>query len=259
MHWIIQNNIFSEQQWDVLLDTMKRFNLSYSEHKVVPFIGELLPDPNLGHNNAICIGSYSMRHIAKKKGWYPGVFDIFEQDFEVQRKHWGKHLLNYNCQVVPFKDAVVEDIAFIRPTTDSKAFSGKVFEKKEFDEWHHNVCDLEVENGSSLKPDTLVQVSDPINIFAEYRFWIVKNKIVTCSLYKRGTRVIYSPEVDQRFIDYVNEVISIWAPHETFVIDVADTADGIKIVEPNTLNAAGFYAGNLQKLIFTLDQEYTIL
>ncbi len=258
MHWIIQNNIFSEQQWDVLLNTVERFKLSYSEHKVVPFVGELLPEPPQ-MKNAICIGSYSMRHIAKKNGWYPGVFDIYDQDFEVQRQHWGKHMLNYSSRVCAFKDIDFEDIAFLRPTTDSKVFAGRIFEEKDFKEWQHRVCELgEALNGSSLTPETLIQVSDPINIYAEYRFWVVKGEIITYSLYKRGSQVVYSPDVDQRFIDYVREVIAIWSPHETFVIDVADTADGIKIVEPNTLNAAGFYAGNIQKLIFTLEEKYTL-
>jgi hypothetical protein len=146
----------------------------------------------------------------------------------------------------------------MRPTTDSKIFAGRIFEDEEFYNWQEKICVMKHDYGSTLTPDSLVQVCDPIEIYAEYRFWIVKNKIITYSLYKRGFKVMYAPEVDQRFIDYVNEVISIWSPHETFVIDVADTEDGIKIVEPNTLNASGFYAGNIQKLIFTLDENYTI-
>ena len=259
MHWIIQNNIFSEQQWDVLLDTVQRFKLSYSEHKVVPFVGEIIPDSIPEGANAICIGSYSMRHVAKKKNWFPGVFDIYEQDFEVQKKHWGSHLLNYGAVVSKFKDVKFNgQFQFMRPTTDSKTFAGRVFEDKEFYDWQEKICVMEHDYGSTLTPDTLVQVCEPLNIRAEYRFWIVKNKIITYSLYKRGSKVMYAPEVDQQFIDYVNQVISIWSPHETFVIDVADTEDGIKIVEPNTLNASGFYAGNIQKLIFTLDENYTI-
>ncbi len=64
MHWILQNNIFSEPGWDVLLETLERFELSHSVHKVVPFVGELLPEPALEHHNVICFGSYSMRHVA---------------------------------------------------------------------------------------------------------------------------------------------------------------------------------------------------
>lgn len=258
MHWIIQNNIFSEQQWDVMLDTLKRFDISCSEHKVVPFIGELIPTPNLSHNNVICIGSYSMRHVAKKMGWNPGVFDLYDQDFEVQREHWGKEMLNYGSKVEKFKDIHIEDCKFLRPITDSKVFAGKIFDKEYFEKWQHGVCELNLQDGSSLTPDTLVQVSDVAKIYAEYRFWIVKNEIVTYSLYKQGSRVVYLTEVGDDVIEYVKHIISIWLPNETCVVDVAETSEGLRIVEPNTLNASGFYAGNIQKLIFRLEEVYTI-
>ena len=258
MHWLIQNNIFSEQQWDVMLDTLKRFELSYSEHKVIPFIGELLPEPQLINNNAICIGSYSMRHTAKKLNLYPGVFDIYDQNFEVQKSHWGKEMLNYSSRVERFADVKLDDCKFLRPIVDSKVFAGKIFDKEDFEKWQHGVCELNLKNGSSLTPDTLVQVADVANIYAEYRFWIVKNEIVTCSLYKQGSRVFYSPEVGDNVIAYVKDIISRWLPHETCVVDVAETSEGMRIVEPNTLNAAGFYAGNIQKLIFRLDEVYTV-
>jgi hypothetical protein len=37
------------------------------------------------------------------------------------------------------------------------------------------------------------------------------------------------------------------------VIDVCSTPNGLKIVEINTINAAGFYAGNIQSLVLALE------
>jgi hypothetical protein len=88
MHWILQNNIFSETGWDTLLATLERFGIEHSTHKVVPFVGELEPAPKLGHRNVICFGSYSMRHVARRENWTPGVFDLFEQDFQQQLLRW---------------------------------------------------------------------------------------------------------------------------------------------------------------------------
>jgi hypothetical protein len=59
-----------------MVETLDRFELPYSVHRVVPFVGELLPEPELTTDDVICIGSYSMRHAAKKYGWNPGVFDL---------------------------------------------------------------------------------------------------------------------------------------------------------------------------------------
>ena len=40
-------------------------------------------------------------------------------------------------------------------------------------------------------------------------------------------------------------------------MDVADTADGIRVIELNTLNSSGFYKIDLNKLILTIENmEY---
>ncbi|HEX7642085.1 MAG TPA: ATP-grasp domain-containing protein [Burkholderiaceae bacterium] len=257
MHWILQNNIFSEAGWDTLLATLERFSIAHSTHKVVPFVGELHPAPQLDHRNVICFGSYSMRHVARRERWQPGVFDLFEQDFQQQLLHWGSHMLNAGSVVTPFADAVFGgDEMFIRPVNDSKYFAGKLFGREEFVEWQHKVCRLNLDDGTSLTPQTLIQLAPPVTIHAEYRFWVVKGEIVTKSLYKRGDRVIYSSEVDERFDRYVRERIAEWMPHESFVIDVCDTPDGMRIVEINTLNAAGFYAADVQRLVLALEEAY---
>jgi hypothetical protein len=148
------------------------------------------------------------------------------------------------------------DFLFVRPTNDSKYFAGRVFPRDEFMAWQSRVCELKLDYGNSLTPETLIQLSHPRVIHAEYRFWIVKGQIVTKSLYKRGDRVFYAPEVDERFDRYVIERIREWSPHDTFVIDVCDTPEGIKIVEINTLNSSGFYAADVQRLVLALEEAY---
>lgn len=129
-------------------------------------MGDLIPKPELTHQNVICIGSYSMRHTAKACNWYPGVLDLFEQDFEQQFVRWGEHMLNAGATVCRFKDEV--------------------------------------------------------------------------------------------FINYVQDRINEWMPNETFVIHVCNTEKGIKIVEINTLNASGFYAADVQKLVMPLNDAYSV-
>lgn len=260
MHWVLQENTFSEHGWDTLLATLERHQISHSLHKVVPFVGDLIPapEPSLAiTSQVICMGSYSMRHAARKYGWSPGVFDLEPQDFRRQLLYWGEHMLNAGSWVGPFRDAVFppdEEYAFVRPTTDSKCFAGKVMTREEFEPWQRLVVALELKDGSSLIPETEVQVSKALVIHAEYRYWVVKGQIVTKSLYKRGTRVYYSPEVDERVDAYVRDRVGEWEPHQAFVIDVCDTAEGLKVVEINTLNAAGFYAGDVQKLVLALEE-----
>lgn len=254
MHWILQNNLFKEIEWEALVNALERFTIPYSVHKVVPFVGELLPEPMLDTCKVVCFGSYSMRHVARRKGWTPGVYDLFEQNFVVQHAAWGERMLNADSQVAAFRDVRLSETAFLRPVDDSKYFTGRVFDPAEFAAWQHQVCALERDSGTSLTPETLIQVCRPKQIQAEYRYWIAGGEIVTKSLYKRGTQVIYSSDVDERLDMFVRTAVADWQPHRAFVIDVCDTPEGPRIVEINTINAAGFYAADVQRLVLALEE-----
>jgi len=275
MHWILQENLFKESEWENLVGALERFNLPYSVHKVVPFVGELIPEVhNESGTKVICFGSYSLRHAAKKNGWTPGVYDLFDQNFEVQKKHWAHHLLNYTCEVVPLRTARILNDAFIRPIDDSKYFAGRVFDADEWNNWAQTIVDG-ADYGNGLTPDTKVQICQPTKIIAEYRYWIVDQRVVTRSLYKRGGKVIYSskdwdiPRAVDQFVNWVlcydaatmgvSDIAPIgnaygWRPADAFVLDVCEVAGGgHRIVEINTINSAGFYAGNVTELVLALE------
>jgi hypothetical protein len=264
MHWVLQDTDFSERGWDTLIHTLETFGVPFTKHKVTPFIGTLTPEPDIGHNNVICFGSYSMRHSANLYGWNPGVFDVGPHDFTVQKSHWGDKMLNADSEVMEFKDVHISRPTFIRPVDDTKFFSGAVFEPEYFEDWQRKVVVSSVGmEGISLSPTALVQVSPVKEIWSEYRFWVVQGRIVTASRYKLGTNVIYSNDVDYRFHEFVQglfdgfpERLMGWRPAEAFVIDVCETPKGIKIVEINTINSSGFYAADVQKLVFALENAF---
>lgn len=296
MHWILQNNMFHEEGWQKLLTTLERFSIPHSVHKVVPFVGELMPEPPPIDGPVVCMGSYSMRHTAKKNGWTPGVFDLEPYDFTIQRGNWGNHMLNADSEVYAFHEAKWPtltfcsahrttnpecgicvgsehdlDEAFIRPIEDSKSFSGKLFTKTEFLEWQHKVCDLEEDYGGGLHKNSLIQIAYPKTIYSEYRFWIVKGQIVCASLYKRGDKVFYTDDVPDRIFQYVRDRIAEWQPLPAFVIDVAEVPNldairwshgdqegehWLRIVEINTLNSSGFYACDVQKLVMAMEDAF---
>ncbi len=259
MHWILQNNLFNEKGYQTLFDTLERFSLPYTIHKVVPFVGELLPEPTLETSNVICMGSYSLRHSAKRYGWVPGVFDLEPFDFTIQKEKWGDHMLNFDAVVCRFDEVVfTDDQMFIRPIHDSKAFSGVIYDADEFYAWQQEVYTLNLDPNfiGTLPNSTPVQVCSLKDIYSEHRFWVVKGKVVTSSTYKTGRRVHYQPIVDWRFQEYAEARIAEWQPHDAFVIDVADTAEGLKVVEINTLNSCGFYAADIQRLVMSLEEGF---
>lgn len=254
MHWILQENTFKEAAYDVLLETLDRYQLPYTVHKVIPFVGDVEPVPVVS-GPAIAFGSYSMRHASAKYGWSPGVIDLEPYDFRVQRANWGKHMLNHDSTVVKFTDVKLAEPSFVRPISDSKAFTGRTFSPEEMAEWIHKVVDLGHDYGDDVK-NQLVQVSTVKRILSETRYWVVDGRIVTSSTYKEGTRVVYKPSLDSTLEIFARARVREWEPVRAFVLDVADTPDGAKVVEINTLNSSGFYAANLGLLVEALETAF---
>lgn len=258
MHWIIHRGFFSEPGGSWLLDTLQRFGISHSLHGVVPVLGDLLPEPELAHRNVIGMGSYSMRHYAARKGWNPGLFDLFDQDFEKQRKHWGEQLLNCRSVVTSIRDAAFPDSRmFVRPVKDSKYFTGRVFGRDEFLKWQNSICGPNPTHGTSLTPETLIQISEPRPISEECRFWVIGGEIVTSSPYRRDGQPTREGNVSERMSAFVADRIREWLPHEAFVIDACETGDDLKIVEINTLNSSAFYAADVPRLVLALEERFT--
>lgn len=261
MHWIVQEDfLLGKPGWADLIDTLIRFDVEHTFHRVTPRSGELVPGPSVHHANVFCYGSYSMRHVAPRFQWKPGIFDLYQQDFEQQRAHWGKEMLNHHAVVCDLASATCGgDTVFVRPVADTKSFTGKLFEQREFEDWKRRACDLgnALPDSPSLKADTLVQVCDPVEIHAEYRCWIVKGKVVTCSVYRRGGLAFFSDEVDERVVAYAQDRVAEWQPHEAFVLDVCDTPAGMRVVEINTINCSALYAANVQRLVEALEGAFS--
>lgn len=256
MHWCLQNNLFRERGFEELVDILERAGIPYSEHKVIPFVGELHPDVDIA-GPVICMGSYSMRHVAKRKGWWPGVFDLEFFDYEAQKRAWPGHMLNYDL-VVARLDAILDVLpaeeVFMRPIADSKFFAGGVMNRAEITDMVTKVVDLKEDYGDSLSASTLVMAASTKVILREYRTWVVAGRVATASLYKSGNRVLYSDVVDQDVIEYANARAAEFSPLEAYVLDVAIVENGLKVVEANTFNAAGLYSANVGLIVDAIER-----
>jgi hypothetical protein len=259
MHWVLQENVCNEAGYADMIALLERFDIPHSIHKVIPFIGELLPDIELP-NPVICYGSYSMRRVAVAKGWTPGVFDLEPFTYQEQIKHWPHKMLNADSEFGKFGDLIpTPEVFFARPVADSKYFAGRIFDKAEWVEWQGKVRDLGEDDGSGLRADTMVMACEPKRILREYRFWIVDKKVITGSLYKMGDRVVYDKVIDKEAETFAWACVApmsldCWNPLSAFVLDIALLPDNqYKIVEINTINAAGLYAADVGKLVSALE------
>jgi hypothetical protein len=254
MYWILQRNLFNEQAFQSLQDQLVVQQTPHAVVQLRPFIHEIEPDVDVQGPVFVC-GSTGMRRVARRKGWVPGYFDD-NLDYRLLLEHYGERMLNRDAQIAPMKEASMQGcVAFVRPVGDDKQFAGQVMSQAEFAEWQQCLIALEGESTyTTLTGDDLIVMASPKTLYAEYRFYVVDGRVVTGSLYKRGDRVHYDAQVDERVLDFAQECADTWCPNRAFCLDVAQAPEGLKVLEINAINSSGFYACDMGKVVDAINQ-----
>ena len=257
MHWIIQENLYNEIGFNSLINALTALEVPYSVHKIIPFVHQLEPDIN-PTGKVIVMGAYTMNKIAKDRGWTPGSYLNDAFDYQLQCQKWPGHMLNGDAAFSTMEDAALdvadEDAIFVRPVEDMKCFAGQVMAYKEFTDWQYDIVNAGLDSWYPLNADTQIMISPVKKIYTETRVWVVDHKVVTASTYRVGKALHYSNMVDADIIEFVKERDAQWRPDVAYVMDVARTPDGLKIVEINNINASGFYAGDVGKIVMALEE-----
>lgn len=245
--------MFREEGLETLLNLLKRFRFKYELVKVLPDVETL--NIKTKRKDVFVFGTLKMARLIKSHGFVPGTLITKNHDYTVYSRFYKENLLNYDSKVVRFGDGIEwkSDKYFIRPVLDSKVFTGKVFNKEE---WDAHTKKILSRGNHSITDDTLFQLASPKKITQEVRLWVVDGKIVTQSTYRRGSFVHYSDVVDNDAITFGNEMIKVFKLEKAFTMDVGLTENGWKIVECGSVACAGFYAANIQKLIIALEEAF---
>jgi hypothetical protein len=141
---------------------------------------------------------------------------------------------------------------FIRPCDDLKLFSGTMMNPGEFDAWKERI--MNSDSVMTVTGETWVYVAKPKTILREYRFYVVNGKVITGSLYKLGDRITHDLPVEHGAWDFAERMINTWSPHRVFVIDIAETSKGYKVIEINCANSAGFYKCDMSKFVQAVNE-----
>ncbi|MEM6971393.1 MAG: ATP-grasp domain-containing protein [Pseudomonadota bacterium] len=257
MHWILQD--FEDTA--ALADTLARLGLPYSLHKVVPFVGELTPEPEIAEaGDTILFGAYTLWRYAERHRLRPGVFRL--RPF-VDERPWTDAMLNgpstarfLSLAEIPTSLAADEQAHFIRPVDDSKEIAGRVMRGAEIVAMAAKILALapgEIPLGS-LRHDTVMMLCPPRRIQREWRLWAMEGRIVTWSLYREGSRVTYRPEIDADARAFGEDLVQRnpgYAP--AYVLDICRTEAGLHLLETNCINAAGLSAADLMALVTALE------
>lgn len=230
--------------------------MAYSWHKIVPFVGDLTPPPEIADPNAVVLfGAYTMWKYAQAKGLKPGVFRIAPFVHQTARHPYllnGADALFLTLSDIPERLPDDGTDWFLRPVADSKEQPGTVKSAAEIRALAQRVLAIDPSDipRGSLRPDTELMLTPPARIEREWRIWAVEDRIVTYSLYKEGARVTYRHEIDPDAMAFVERLVAV-NPDDApaYVIDICRTSEGLRMLETNCINAAGFYEADLEKLV----------
>ena len=250
VRWAIQGNLGSADDVEKMRLHLDRLGVPWTPLTVVPF-DDTPPDvPTEGR--VIFYGSTTlMRNVAREGRWTPGVFfDEARFSFEALRAGYGEALLNGASEVVTVGEFAArgddpEAEYFIRPANDLKEFAGMVRTFAEVASWREG---LAASNGP-LGLDTKIQVAPPLALGREWRTVVVGGEVVAASQYRSSGRLKVTGDVPAEVLEFAREMAGRYAPAPVFVLDVGEVDDGLRVVETNCFNSAGFYWCDLYEIV----------
>lgn len=250
MYYLVQENVFRDQHYHLVLNALNRLGL---EHEIVSLNKSESFEFNTDRKDVFCFGSIKLARLAKQNAWTPGSLMNENHDYGIYSEYWKENMLNWDGHLQTLSKPVgfKQNHQFIRPAKDSKIFNGGVYTKEEW-----TAISSKLLTRKDLKNE-MIQIANPKKIYQEIRCWVINKKVVSASTYKIGKEVRYQEYKDIDGLSFANEMVQQYQPAQAFVLDICLTEKGWKIVEINCMNSAGFYACNLQKLIMELEKFYT--
>ena len=85
---------------------------------------------------------------------------------------------------------------------------------------------------------------------------VVDDKIVTSSYYLFHDGVEFEENISNEALVFGQKMVNLFRVADAYVLDIALTYDGWKIVEVNCINSAGFYKANVENIILALEAFY---
>lgn len=195
---------------------------------------------------------YSNQYVEQLKN---GVFYNEETFDQAYYGNLDLPLLNKGASLYSIKDNLYRKFdkdMFLKPSKDQKAFNAGILEAGQTIENF-----ILSQSYQKTYIEEIAVVAQCKKIIAEYRFFVVDKEVITCSRYRFADKVNISEIVPDNIKQAAKEYARLYQPHGVFTIDLAETPEGIFIVEYNCWNASGLYKTNIAE-IFNAVQDFKI-
>jgi len=260
--WHIQKDIFGAYEEQKMKDALDELGVFRCD-----CVGEQVVNPPTGawsndEGPAVFRGSVEFVQLMRHK--YINVFKkiapigVTEERYDCTRyySHWLDSMLNQDHFFVPWSVLSMYadqyfawldcDKLFIRPNSGKKIFTGNYITKKW---WERDLASIESLPGNNPTGDDLVLVSCHKGIVSEYRVMMHLDKVISYSFYSGNEMNQLSEE---KITSYCEPAAwgAEYFPDDYYTIDLALLQDGtIKVLELNSLFAAGWYDADYKKII----------
>lgn len=253
--WVLQTNLIDKDQTDAVAFAAKNAGAEVIAATIIPFVDDIGMETMPVGKDVIPYGSTKLSRLADAHGWTGMFFD--REAFSVPT--WLKNrddMMNSDVTIMSVAELQGfnrpdDEVYFIRPIEDLKAFNGTVTNVKEIRRWMSSV-----ESGSfNFSTDTLVAISPAQTIQGEWRWFVVDGKVVSGSMYRLHGQRLVQMSTDLDIIAEAQKKADMWLPNQTCVMDLALTSEGVKVIEFNCFNSSGFYYHDIPSIVKAVTEQ----
>ena len=250
MNFLIDDTMF-DGDLDRFISSIEKYGANYKVCSYVPFADIDYYSYFPKDSCTVFFGCLNMaRDINRKCNWVPGTFynhDNFK--CSTYYAYWSDYLLNGNAIFLPWamlkKKLYQNSKAFIRPDDGFKSFTGQVISPTDESSIRYI--------GSRIQPETLCLLSSTCKLDYEYRCFCYKNKILTCSQYRKNgeLNVGRNKTLEDRICNQLQKTLDLinWYPHDLYVVDVGLIGNAVEIIELNSFSCSGFYECDFDPIV----------
>lgn len=206
-------------------------------------------------------GPFGLPEACEKRGWRPIVWTGECLSERAVMTALGSDYLNADGAFMSLTDLPSADFGgnevFVKPVEDSKVFGGQRVVVKDAQSW----LDGMRKSGYLREEDQNIEIfCAPVKrLGCEWRFFVVGGEIADGCCYRQYGKFMPERWVPEGVETFVKDAISRYDPLPGFVLDVVQVEDGTyRVIELNTINHAGVYACEPERIITAIEKELAV-